>query len=232
MGKKEFSEIELFGEKIERYAFFRIIFFGIALLTLIISSLVSPQIESLDIDNMSDAEFFSNIKGALLFWMIILLILIFSLCIIGFIVLGMFGKYIVQLKNVSKATSSLFLRNIFVCELSRSGVWFIQLFFLGSVSQIPLFILNAISAGISVYVIIQFKKWVGYMIEDEFKPSEIAPLQLFLKIWQISIISFICLSFLQIFIDGFFLIILACGVLLLISVVLWFFGKKIIWLFS
>ncbi len=230
MEKASLAAIVLFGKKFERYAFFRIIFFGIGLVTLLISLLISPEIESLNVDNMTDAELFSN--GSLFFGAIILLILIFGLSIIGFIVLGMFGKYLIQLKKASRTTSSLFLRNIFVCELSRVVIWVIQLFFIGSVTQIPLYALNCISAGISIYEITQFKKWVGYILDYDFKPSEIIPLQKYLKIWNLCIISFICLSFIQFFYDAFFLIILECCLLLVISVVLWFYGKKIIWLFS
>jgi len=156
----------------------------------------------------------------------------FFLSIIRFIVLWMFVRYVIQLQKVTIKTSSIYLRNIFVCEILRSMLWMTQLIFLSSVTRIPLYILNSISAGISVFVIIQFKKWVGFFGEYGLKPSEVIPLQPYLKIWQICIISFICLSFLQIFFDELFLILLACGLLLLISVVLWFFGKKIIWLFS
>ncbi|MHA1511039.1 MAG: hypothetical protein ACTSRX_04895, partial [Promethearchaeota archaeon] len=195
---------------------------------LVIMLIFSPQIESLDIDTMTDAELFEE---GLFLWGIILIILIFALAILGFIVLGMFIKYLIQLQKVSIKTSSIFLRNIFISEILRSMVWMTQLIFLGSESRIPSFILNSISAGISVYVITQLKKWVGYFGDFQLKPSEVIPLQSYLKIWLICIISFICLSFLQVFIDGLFLILLACGLLLLISVVLWFFGKKIIWLF-
>ncbi len=229
MEKTDLAAIELFGKKFERYAFFRIIFFGIGLGTLLILVLVSPELESLNLDDMTDAELLSS--GSLFFWGIILLILIFGLSIIGFIVLWMFSRYLVQLKIVSKTTSSLFLRNIFVCELSRVVIWVFQLFFIGSVTQIPLYALNCISAGISLYEITQFKKWVGFMEDFDFKPSEIIPLQKYLKIWNICIISFICLSFIQFFYDALFLIILECCLLLVISVVLWFYGKKIIWLF-
>ncbi len=225
----EEKAIILFGKTLERYAFFRIILFALGLVTLLITLIISPQLESLDVDVMTDAELF---EGGLLFWGIILILLIFFLTIIGFIVLGMFVKYLVQLQKVAIKTTSLFLRNIFVCEILRSMVWMTQLIFLSSVTRIPLYILNSLSAGISIFVIIQFKKWVSYMGEYGLKPSEISPLQSYIKIWQICIITFICLSFLQIFIDELFLIILACGLLLLISVVLWFFGKKIIWLFS
>ena len=224
----EKTAIKLFGKTIERYAFFRMIFFGVGLVTLLIVLIYSPQLESLDIDTMTDEELIANVS--LFFGGIILLILIFILAIVGFIVLGMFVKYVIQLQKVTIKTASLFLRNIFVCEILRSIVWMTQLIFLNS--TIPLYILNSISAGISVFVIIQFKKWVGHMGEYGLKSLEIIPLQSYLKIWQICIISFICLSFVQIFFDELFLIILACGLLLLISIVLWFFGKKIIWLFS
>jgi len=229
MEKTDSSTIKLLGKSFERYAFFRILLFGIGLVTLIIMLIFAPQIESLNIDTMTDAELF---EGGLFFWGIILLILIFALAILGFIILGFFVKYLIQLQKVSIKTSSLFLRNIFVSEILRSMVWMTQLIFLDSVSRIPLNILNSISAGISVYEIILFKKWVGFFGDYGLKPSEIIPLQTYLKIWQICIISFICLSFLQIFIDGLFLTILACGLLIVISVVLWLFGKKIIWLFS
>jgi len=229
MEKSDLSTIRLFGKKFERYAFFRILLFGIGLVTLLIMLIFAPQIVSLDIDTMTDAELF---EGGLLFWGIILLILIFALAILGFIVLGMFVKYLIQLQKVSIKTSSIFLRNIFVSEILRSMVWMTQIIFLDSVSRIPLFILNSVSAGISIYEIILFKKWIDFFGDYGFKPSEIAPLHSYLKIWQICIISFICLSFLQIFIDGLFLTLLACGILLLISGVVWLYGKKIIWLFS
>ncbi len=225
----EEKAIKLFGKKLERYAFFRIILFALCLVTLLIMLIISPQIESLDVDIMTDAELF---EGGLFFWGVILLLLIFFLCIIGFIVLWMFVRYVIQLEKVTIRTSSIFLRNIFVCEILRSMLWMTQLIFLSSVTRIPLYILNSISAGISVFVIIQFKKWVSFFGKYGLKLSEVIPLQPYLKIWQICIISFICLSFLQIFFDELFLILLACGLLLLISVVLWFFGKKIIWLFS
>lgn len=225
----EEKAIKLFGKKLERYAFFRIILFALCLVTLLIMLIISPQIESLDVDIMTDAELF---EGGLFFWGVILLLLIFFLSIIGFIVLWMFVRYVIQLQKVTIKTSSIYLRNIFVCEILRSMLWMTQLIFLSSVTRIPLYILNSISAGISIFVIIQFKKWVGFFGEYGLKLSEVIPLQPYLKIWQICIISFICLSFLQIFFDELFLIILACGLLLLISVVLWFFGKKIIWLFS
>lgn len=226
----EKTVIKIFGKKIERYAFFRIILFGIGLVTLLIVLIFTPQLESLNIDTMTDEELVSNLS--LFLGGIILLILIFILAIVGFIVLGMFIKFLIQLWKVSLTTTSLFLRNIFVCEILRSMLWMTQLIFIDSVNRIPLYILNAISAGISVYVIIQFKKWVGYVGDCGIKDSEVTPLQSYLKIWQICIISFICLSFLQIFFDELFLIILACGLLLLISGVSWFFGKKIVWLFS
>ena len=90
MEKASLAAIVLFGKKFERYAFFRIIFFGIGLVTLLISLLISPEIESLNVDNMTDAELFSN--GSLFFGAIILLIFIFGLSIIVFIVIGMFVK--------------------------------------------------------------------------------------------------------------------------------------------
>ena len=228
MEKTDSLAIKLFGKSFERYAFFRILLFGIGLVTLIIMLIFAPQIDSLNIDTMTDAELF---EGGLFFWGIILLNLIFVLAILGFIILGFFVKYLIQLQKVSIKTSSIFLRNIFVSEILRSMVWMTYLIFLGSESRIPSFILNSISAGISVFLITQLKRWVGYFGDYQLKPSEVIPLHSYLKIWLICIFSFICLSFLQIFIDGLFLILLVCGLLLLISVVIWFFGKKIIWLF-
>ena len=228
MEKTDLLAIELFGKKFERYAFFRMILFGVGLVTLLIMLIFSPQIESLDIDTMTDAELFEE---GLFLWGIILIILIFALAILGFIVLGMFIKYLIQLQKVSIKTSSIFLRNIFISEILRSMVWMTQLIFLGSESRIPSFILNSISAGISVFLITQLKRWVGYFGDYQLKPSEVFPLHSHVYAPALFKFSFICLSFLQIFIDGLFLILLVCGLLLLISVVIWFFGKKIIWLF-
>lgn len=225
----EKKAIKLFGKTIERYAFFRIILFGIGLVTLLISLIVTPQIETLDFDSLTDADLF---EGSIFFWSIVLLLLIFAFTIIGFIVIGMFGKYLVQLIKVSKTTSSLFLRNILICELFRVIILIIQLFFLGSASQIPIYALNCSSLGISVYEITQFKKWVGFLGDYKLNPEEIISLQTYLKIWNICIISFIGLSFIQFFYDEFFLIILECVLIIVISVVLWLFGKKIIWFFS
>ena len=120
------KDIDVFGKKLTKYAYYRMIFFGIALLTLIISFNLLPQLEGVNIYNMSDAEFEAFIGDDLILW-IGLLVLIFFLAIIGAVVLVMYVKYVIQLKTVSDGTSSLYLRNIFLSELIRPVMWIIQL---------------------------------------------------------------------------------------------------------
>ncbi len=234
MKKTNFKVIASYGESLERYALFRIIFFGVGLIALVIALFVTPQIETLDINNMSDGEFFSAIAGSLLIWLILMLVLIFGVCIIGFVVLGLYGKYVIQLRNCMKITQSLFLRNVFICEALRPVLWVLQLFLIGSLNNVPLYLINCISMGVSLYEILQLRKWVGFFPDYEMKPSEFSSLRANLNIWMFSGIVFIAVSLIQVIglSEGLFLIIIEGGSLLTISVAVWYFGKKIAWLFS
>lgn len=234
MKKKELLVISKCGKKIERYAFFRMIFFGVGTITLIIATIVSPQIESFNLDNMSESELFSNIEGSLFFWMIILLLLIFAIVILGFVVLGMFSRYVFQLKKVIQETASRYLRNIMICEISRPIIWIVQLFLIGKWNNIPLYLLNCVSLAISIFIVVHYKKWVLTFSDYELKLTDYSSLLTNLQIWMYAGGIFILISLIQIvgLWDGLFLFVVEAILLLLISISLWFFGKKVEWLFS
>jgi len=230
------SSIELFGKKLTKYAYYRIIFFGIAVLALIISFNLLPKLEGVNITNLSDAEFDAFIGEDLVSW-ILMLIMIFFLAISGMAVLVLYILYVVQLRRVSDSESSLYLRNIFLGELFRPVMWIIQLTFLNGMDQAGFQLLNCVSGGISIFEIIQFKKWVETFGNKRSSDSAITSLQSALTIWMICIIAFVVASLLQGFgiflqvigeFNGLFLVIIECSLLLVISLVLWMFGKKLI----
>ncbi|WP_371804304.1 hypothetical protein [Candidatus Lokiarchaeum ossiferum] len=233
MKKKEFSTISICGKAIEKYALFRIIFFGVGAITLFIATIISPQIESLNLDGMSDSELFSNIEGSLFFWLIISLLLIFAVVILGFIVLGMFFRYIMRLKDVTKETASLYLRNILICELSRPIIWIIQLFLIGKWNNSLLYLLNCISLAISIYIAIQYRKWILLFSDYDLKLTAYSSILTYLQIWMLAGGTFIILSLIQLIglWTNLFLFVVEALLLLLISISLWFFGKKLDWLF-
>ena len=233
------SDIDLFGKKLTKYAYYRMFFFGIALLTLIISFNLLPQLEGVNITAMSDAEFSAFISDDLLLW-IALLLLIFFLAILGAVVIVMYVKYVIELKHVSDGTSSRFLRNIFVSELIRPVMWIFQLTLLDGMHQSGFQLFNVVSGGISFYVIIMFKKWVDTFQDYRISGSVVPRLRSLLNIWMICISAFSLASLLQGFglflqiigeFNGLFLVIVECALLLVISLVLWLFGKKLVSLF-
>jgi hypothetical protein len=233
MKKTDFAAIEAYGEGLKKYAFFRMIFFGVGLITLVIGVILTPQIEILDINNITDGELLSSIEGSLFIWLILILILIFAVTIIGFIVLGMFGKYVIQLKKAAQILGSRFLRNILICEVFRPAIWIVQLFFIGSLNNIPLYLFNCISMGLSLYSIDQLKKWIKFYPDYGIEPSEVDSILANLNVWMFSGIVFLGASFIQIigFFEGEFLLIIEGFSLLVISVAFWFYGKKIAWIF-
>ena len=99
------TDIESFGKKLTKYAYYRMIFFGIALITLIISFDLLTKLENVNIYSMNDEEFSAFIGEDFFIWML-LLVLIFFLVIVGAIVFGMYVKYIIQLRKVSSTTSN------------------------------------------------------------------------------------------------------------------------------
>lgn len=233
------TDIKLFGKKLTKYAYYRMIFFGIASLTLIISFNLLPKLEGVDIGSMSDAEFTAFIGDDFILY-IGLLVLILFLAISGVAVFVFYILYVIQLKNVSNSESSRYLRNILMCELLRPVVWAVQLTFLDGMHQSGFQLLNCVSGGISIFIIIQFKKWVESFQDYRIRSSGVTPLQSFLTIWLICIFSFSLVSLLQgigIFIqiigefNGLFLVIVEAALLLVISLILWLFGKKLVELF-
>jgi hypothetical protein len=168
------------------------------------------------------------------------LVLILFLAISGVTVFVLYILYVIQLKNVSNSESSRYLRNILMCELLRPVVWAVQLTFLDGMHQSGFQLLNCVSGGISIFVIIQFKKWVESFQDNRIRSSGVTPLHSFLTIWLICIFSFSLVSLFQgigIFIqiigefNGIFLVIIECALLLVISLILWMFGKKLVSLF-
>ncbi|MHA1745707.1 MAG: hypothetical protein ACTSWW_06890 [Promethearchaeota archaeon] len=233
------NDIKLFGKKLTKYAYYRMIFFGLALLALIISFDLLPQLEGVNINSMSDAEFEAFIADDITSW-ILLLIMIFLLAISGIAVIVLYILYVVQLSRVSDSESSHYLRNILLVELLRPVMWIIQLTFWNGMDQAEFQLLNCVSGGISIFVIIQFKTWVETFGNKRSSGSPITSLQSILSIWMISTIGFIFVSLLQglgLFLqiigefNGLFLVIIECSLLLVISFALWTFGKKIILLF-
>lgn len=233
------TDIKLFGKKLTKYAYYRTIFFGIASLTLIISFNLLPKLEGVNISSMSDTEFTAFIGDDFILY-IGLLVLILFLAISGVTVFVLYILYVIQLKNVSNSESSRYLRNILMCELLRPVVWAVQLTFLDGMHQSGFQLLNCVSGGISIFVIIQFKKWVESFQDNRIRSSGVTPLHSFLTIWLICIFSFSLVSLFQgigIFIqiigefNGIFLVIIECALLLVISLILWMFGKKLVSLF-
>jgi len=233
------TDIKLFGKKWTKYAYYRMIFFGIASLTLIISFDLLPKLEGVNIGNMSDAEFTAFIGDDFILY-IVLLVLILLLAISGMAVFVLYVLYVIQLKNVSNSESSRYLRNILMCELLRPVVWVVQLTFLDGMHQSGFQLLNCVSGGISIFVIIQFKKWVDSFQDYRIKSSGVTPLRSYLIVWMICIIGFSLTSLLQglgLFLqiigefNGLFLVIVEAALLLVISLMLWMFGKKLVSLF-
>ncbi len=123
------TDIETFGKKLTKYAYYRMIFFGIALITLMISFDLLTQLENVNIGSMTDTEFSAFIGDDFFLWML-LLVLIFFLAIAGAIVFGMYVKYVIQLRKASSTTSNP-LHNIYVSELIQPVTWIIQIFLIG-----------------------------------------------------------------------------------------------------